>query len=244
MVFNESVYAYPAYVYKALYVTTILVCLFGSSYSIIQATATGIEWKVIYTPSNTFNYCRIDNEGTYQEKVFRLPLIAVCFVVNFVINIILLYMFNRGLWLLNKEIMIGMMHDAIQPQMEMTTPSEECSQDANIKIKGSSARNLQVIVEKYKKNQGTNKYTDHSAKRVIQMYNVMKKQTILTCIAIVSTSIYFIWTAITQDASWETGWDLSINLICSWLMLSSSSMYWDWCKNKGLCRCCYFNTRL
>ena len=256
-VFNDSVYAYPSFVYKTLYGASIMVCFFGSLYTVIQVTTQGLQWIVVYTPSKTFNYCRINNEATSQELAFRLPIVLVCGVINFLINIALLYMFNRGLWLLNKEMMLGMINELdMAPPSEdpdRMTPSDdkiappiqlEVQQSSNISDmrRGSTAQNLQVVVDHYKERKTAKQKVDNSVKQVIKMYNIMKKQTILICIAIVSTSIYFIWTGISPLASWLLGWDFSINMICAWLMLSSSSLYWNWCRSKGLCKCCYLNT--
>lgn len=50
---------------------------------------------------------------------------------------------------------------------------------------------LQLVVDEHKGSWDTfKKHLNGSTKRVIELYNIMKKQTILMCIAIVPTSIY------------------------------------------------------
>ena len=117
-------------------------------------------------------------------------------------------------------------------------------QSSNIRDmrRASTAQNLQVIVDHYKEKRHTKQNVESCVKQVIKMYNIMKKQTILICIAIVSTSIYFIWTGIAPLASWLLRMRFQYQYDLCMLMLSSSLLYWDWCRSKGLCKCCYLNT--
>lgn len=275
-IFSGSIYAYPSYVYHTLYTLSITVNSFGIIYSIIQVgfEALGqIHWIVVYTPSKTFNFCRInDEENTSQESWFRLPLVISCGIINFLINIALLFMFNRGLWLLNAKDMVGVRR-GIEPQIierelapisERTTnkephyiagephyvsqKSESVASAVSVdecpspKRRATSSEDLKIIIEYYNAKKKAKEKVDGSVKRVINMYNIMKKQTILISIAIASSSIFFIWTGYDSYAAIEICWDFSVNLICAWLMLKSSETCWNWCKTKGLCLCCYLNT--
>lgn len=73
------------------------------------------------------------------------------------------------------------------------------------------------------------------------MYDMIKKQTILVFIAMVSWVIYGLWTTSNSVAGFAIGWVFSVDMICAWLMLSTSKRYWRCCKDYGLCKCCYCN---
>ena len=121
--------------------------------------------------------------------------------------------------------------------IEITTSTTSWSDEKS----GTSAsgQNLRGIVREYKMQREA---ADVPIKRVIRMYNLMKKQTILTCICIISSGLLGMLAGIDIQFSHETGWDHMINMICVWLMLSTSKRYWGWCKDYGLCKCCYLNT--
>ena len=75
--------------------------------------------------------------------------------------------------------------------------------------------------------------------KIRNLHNLMKKQTILVGIAIASTGCVWIGTFIYADFAVQSGWDNCINSICVWLMFDASNKYWEICKSKGICKCCY-----
>ena len=78
--------------------------------------------------------------------------------------------------------------------------------------------------------------------RIMALHNLIKKQTILVCIAITGTITYFICTGIYFDFALESGWDVLVNSICVWMMLDTSKVYWNACRKYGICSCCYRKT--
>ena len=141
------------------------------------------------------------------------------------INIALLYMFNRALWTVNKRSL---------SVVDVEMPCQE--------IQRSTSSSLAAVVDSYKGKRESGVSASQSELRIIKRHNVMKKQTILVSIAIVSTTIYTVWAGITSSAVYEFGWDACVNTICVWMMLSSSKRYWNLCKDYGVCRCCFYHT--
>ena len=152
---------------------------------------------------------------------------------HFGINIVLLYMFNSRVWLLNKE----MMQNYIKEETEIARL--ENSNNINHIPAASTSKNLEVIVNEYKEKGSS---SQQSVIRVINMYNLIKKQSILCFISVVTTVTWITWMATNKLAMLEFGWDMIVNMICTWMMLSTSKRYWHFCKDHGLCKCCYLNT--
>ena len=88
-----------------------------------------------------------------------------------------------------------------------------------------------------------------STKRILKLYDIMKKQTILVCIA-GTISISF-WTScvicniIKFDGSDLTEelmcWIITIECICICLMFNYTNSYWKCCMKYGCCCICYRN---
>ena len=84
--------------------------------------------------------------------------------------------------------------------------------------------------------------SDNTVIEIIQLYNLMKKQAILVAIAVLSTTGIGIAGFFESEFLFEMGWDATLTGICLWMTLSTSRKYWDFCKNYGLCKCCYLKT--
>ena len=80
-------------------------------------------------------------------------------------------------------------------------------------------------------------------KAIISLHCLIKKQTILVGIAIISSCLFWAMTAYDSVFFWEVVWDVVVNVFCIWLMLGSSKQYWELCKRWGLCVCCYLKER-
>lgn len=122
------------------------------------------------------------------------------------------------------------------------TPSEDPSRSIPQLMRATS-NGVQIMVDRYREQKKYGKRrVSAKTKRFIKLYNIMKKQSILLTIAIISSTIFFVWTGFTAQAVWLFQWDFCVNMVCTWLMLSSSEEYWNWCKTRGICWCCYRNT--
>merc|ERR1719216_457920 len=76
-------------------------------------------------------------------------------------------------------------------------------------------------------------------KSILKLHNLIKKQTILVCIAVGSTTGLAVVSTLDAAGIAVCGWDTVVNALCAWLMLNVSRNYWICCSQYGLCRCCY-----
>ena len=74
----------------------------------------------------------------------------------------------------------------------------------------------------------------------MELHNLMKKQTILVFVSILSTITLGILAIINVNMVFQAGWDTIVNMICVWMMLNTSKRYWICCRKYGLCICCYW----
>ena len=166
-------------------------------------------------------------------------LIAV--ILQPLINIGLLFMFVRGLWILNRQMMQTFMHDHQQNSNNPTPTTSQCeiSTATSTPIPRVS---MNIVLDEWGKQKTiTRNQTKGEIERMICLHNLIKKQTILVFIANVSTMTLWIAAVALKRPSilWETGWDNIVNSICVWMMLTESSKYWMLCQKYGLCWCCY-----
>ena len=76
---------------------------------------------------------------------------------------------------------------------------------------------------------------------IVKLHNLIKKQSILAFIAIISS--LFLWGGSAYYPEFfllQYGWDILINSICTWLMMNTSQKYWIFFKTYCCCcRICY-----
>ena len=237
MTFKNSAYEYKSYVYNTVYamiiinwlVATVNVLLRGIGYT---------TYVVIYTGDNGIAVCSSNDSLGKPALIFSITM-------NILIQIILLYMFSRGLWKLNRKMLEHYMADQMnrnrsksQDQDQNTgTPSAPSSPTTPSSL--TRATSLSIVVDKYKSDGGK---SEETITRIIQLYNLIKKQAILVCISVLSTTMLGGMALFDDLFVFEMGWDGALNVICVWMMLSTSKRYWDCCKDNGLCKCCYLKT--
>ena len=245
MIFKDSIYEYKPYIYKILHIAIFIGWLLSTLDIIIRSSFGNSNYKIYYTNMDTIfpqnglilAYC-----GNSQPEQWEDIMITFEFTMHFIINVILLYMFNRGLWLLNKEnmkrnVIIGI--EMERSKLKIHPVGNDSALPTRPTLSHRTSEQLKIVVEKYK-SEGVNAADD--VKRVVELYNLIKKQTILICIASFSTILLGIGFVFDGRVVLEFGWDLSINVICVWMMLSTSKKYWNCCKAYGLCKCCYLRT--
>ena len=78
-----------------------------------------------------------------------------------------------------------------------------------------------------------------SIQRVIKLRNIMKKQTILVCIALGTSILYWLVSVWWSPISTQSGWDIIVNSLCTWLMFGCAEKYWNWISRYICCHLCY-----
>ena len=227
LTFRHSTYEYKSRTYKILYIVIIVNCISLISTTMLR-TFVYSEYNIIFVESNGLAICK----NSYTINLGKVA--AFWFgVTNLFLNMILLYMFNRGLWLLNKEMLKGYMNEH-HAHSNMPESHPMPIHD----ISSSTVESLKITVHEYKSSGDS----EDAVKRIIMLYNLMKKQTILVCIAVLSTTLFLILSGFDGAFIYEIGWDIVVNTICVWMMLSTSKRYWHCCKDHGCCKCCYWKT--
>ena len=77
---------------------------------------------------------------------------------------------------------------------------------------------------------------------ILRLQNLMKKQTILVFIALISSLVYWSLISFFPAMLIQSGWDIVINVVCIWLMFGISTKHWN-CLTKYLCcNACFADT--
>lgn len=113
--FQNSAYAYSSWIYNSLYALAILLFIAESGAWVYRATYTNPEWKITKYKHGVL-MCHYNNDYS-----FRIPLMLSSGFMYLVINLACLYMFNRGLWTLNKDMMRRFVRDSA-PGKALTLP--------------------------------------------------------------------------------------------------------------------------
>ena len=217
VIFAGSAFEYPSWIYKFFHVLMILIIIL---YFVCFAILFYRDHWILYNDERTYLYfCNFDI--IQQHAYFR-----AFFLFSYVpISAILLYLFVRGLWLLDKEMISRFAMD-------------------HVKDRSTSQVSLDVVLDKYSEQQCTlpkngNKPVCTTAASIVELHSLIKKATILVCVAMSSATIHHIWVAIDEFATQLFGIDVVINVLCVWFMCASSVKFWNCCKKHGLCMICY-----
>eukprot|EP01083_Nonionella_stella_P011896 33727_1 len=80
---------------------------------------------------------------------------------------------------------------------------------------------------------------DSDMEFIIQIRQLMKKQTILICITVCSSVLLWVFGLVHVSALRLIGFDVMINSICVWMTFKTSNTYWNCCRKYGCCCVCY-----
>eukprot|EP01084_Bolivina_argentea_P218474 370744_1 len=224
IVFKGSVYEYKRYCFILLYCMIITLICVTAILRIIEYINEPIL-SLIFDQTNYILFCRHALTSTQLRAVSIVFIIYIMFM-----DITLLYMFTSNLYLVHR--------DRIKIFVE-NHRNQESRQQMHL---SSGYLSMAVVHETIKKkNTEYNLFMRHDVEKLFALHDIIKKQTILTCIAILSSVT--LWSFIAYDNVYFLliPWDVSVNTICVWLMLKSSKHYWICCKRYGPCVCFYRN---
>ena len=244
LAFKDSVFDYKPWIYRSFFIFIIIAPLiFGiSTYFTFVSTS---SYTVHYDPYTNLAVCVLNDAE--RDKMARCITSLLVVIFQSLTGFALLFLFIRGLWLLNRQTMIYFLdkHGSgsqlsrssiqMQPNITALTPESEKSNSNS-----PSAEN--VLQEWQRQKTITKEQMKPEVQRIITLHNLIKKHTILVCIATVSTVILWMGFAVNFLIMIEFGWSIIINSICIWFMLDTSETYWGICKRYGLCLCCYWRT--
>ena len=221
------------------------------------------DWTLIYFQETELVFCIVSDPGL---DITVLIFGSIPTLMNYVVNLIILYMFIKGLWSLNNRMMKQFLEKHIEIQhMDSNTPrtptptptspeaeenelhrlpskSKSKSTPSSSSLRSPSLKkgvSLEIVLEKYNSIENRSGMSSE-VKRIINLYNVMKKQTILACVAIFSTFGFQLFITIDPaKASPVFSYDIIVNAFCIWLAFGCMDKYWVFCTKYGFCKCCY-----
>eukprot|EP01084_Bolivina_argentea_P218473 370743_1 len=219
IVFKRSIYEYKRYCFTILYCIIItFVCV--TAMLRIHEYINEPVLTLIFDKTNCILFCR-------NQAPTQLRAVSIVFIIYIMfMSITLLYMFTSKLYLVHK--------DRIKYFVENHRNEESRQQMSYLSV---------AVVHDTIKNgtEADKSFMRYDVERIYGLHDLIKKQTILTCIAILSSVT--LWSFIAYDNVYFLliPWDVSVNTICVWLMLKSSKHYWICCKRYGPCVCFYRN---
>ena len=224
---KESAYGYHPYILKALYtfiaIMTIL-WLFNAIYDSIKA-----EWRILSHHGVSMCANFVTDYDDYAASLFAAIALMTA-IFHFVMNSVLLLMFVKGLWSINKLFIKVYVKEHIHcnsTKDPADTDSDQSDHESSVR---TANMNMNIVLD--------NLQSVQSAKHILLLYDLIKKQTILVSISVISSVA--LW-SLNLENNWfslQIYWDVALNGICLWLMLGSSQKYWKLC-TKTCARCCY-----
>ena len=218
-VLNSTAYAYPPGLSWSLYSCIAIMTLlwwFNVIYHSVNA-----KWGTMthHDVSICVNFLSDIDDSAAQ---FSSILAMTTAIFHLAMNSILLLMFVRGLWSINKLFI-------------KVYVSEHC--DA-----ANQNRGISIVLDQRKTgnkpSSQSNKASDQQVSHILKLHDLIKKQTILVTISAISSVILWILAMVNDWFYLQIYWDVAINSICVWFMLGSSQRYWTFC-TKTCMRCFY-----
>lgn len=234
VIFKDSAYEYKPCVYKSLFTIIILAPVMILSPIFVGVFKYQQSLSTEYDPSTDITLCSSSFSGQSGTPIF----VGISTIIGQILpSIALLFLFIHGLWSMNKQLMKHFLeeHNTNSNQEELQPVPTQSNHEVV-----SSASN--VLDEWTKQKTIAREQLRPEVQRIMKLHNLIKKQTILACISIISTCILGITPVIDLMAGMGLGWDIIINGICLWMMLDTSTIYWNVCKKHGVCSCCYWKT--
>ena len=245
VIFNNSAFEYATCTYRVLFaliLTIPTICITITCISIVSISASFI---VYYDEDSKLAWC------TGNENILRRIASMSVALWQTVSNLVLLSLFVKGLWRLNKQLMAHFMkeHDANSIELPPLNPSHKAVTSSSAVLDENDlgtprSRPNKVSAGNVLSSWGRQSTVDRKqlkpeVERIMTLHNLIKKQAILVFVATVTTLTFWIAAGINQLFLLQFGWDIIVNAICVWMMLDTSKVYWNLCKKYGICICCY-----
>ena len=244
--FHGSVYQYKPWILRIFAILIIVQFIVIISDRFIRVFS-DTTWDLFFDKKSGLGYCFAD--ASQDGILIFTYFIALSY---FVINIGLLYMFAAGLRKLKREMTELFMAEIqeIRSQRTASIGSKSHSPESPPEKSKSNTENgkddehhndmieLETQKNGNEKNKGTGQHANE-CEIITKLHNLIKKQTILAFIAILSAFTWLILGEFDRYVIQQSAWILMINIVCSWMMLITSEKYYIICTKYGICKCCY-----
>ena len=226
--FEGTEYQVSRCVYLTLYFMAIFQLISAVSDMLVKATDSDNQWVVYYSGNLAVCERSVQQENGVTTSSFWVLWIMLQTLFVVIINVTLLIMFNWRLCKLGNAEIKQKKREQEKSNVRMTRLGSASAAEA------SGTNSIQITVQA--ENRTGDKLQDE---RISQLFNVIKKVTILVWVSISSTILISVWVGINDRALYLMGWDQSFNVVCVWMMFRTSKRYWDVCTRYGCCCCCY-----
>eukprot|EP01083_Nonionella_stella_P005851 16880_1 len=224
----------------------------------------GIQWVLRHHAPSNLIYCAMTGDQHWIVTLMRIK--VLCFELIF--TAIFMYMFIYRLHVIRNSLIKRYMGDMVNLQVirrgvtEHSNDSENSntsfdsqmssdeSDDHDAEMTASNGMihrrytdtmsTIEGIAKEYNKCEYKDISRRQSIGTIIKLHELIKKKTILGFIAVASSTMYWIISALIYNV-WATQivWDVLINSLCVWLMFASSKIYWNMCTTYCCCYFCY-----
>eukprot|EP01084_Bolivina_argentea_P277931 474672_1 len=220
-IFQNTPYAFHRVFHIFLYVVPwynvlfVVICLYIAQFI---DTNDELEWNLNTDNSTYILFCGGTTKFTVAAKVS----IVHSSIIEFIMSVTLLYMFIKGLYTLYSTLLNQHINEYINMDRCDDVELNHVNRLKSLNIHSSSSR-----CEK------------QSMMRVLSLKNIIKKQTILVCIALISSIVYWILSLFYPSMTLQSCWDIMVNSSCIWLMFASAKPVWGFLSRYCCCRVCY-----
>eukprot|EP01084_Bolivina_argentea_P249161 416979_1 len=225
------------------FLAVIVIVIFALLIEIILLV-TAAEWILLHGESSNISFCG----NNAVDKIILSDIDAILSVIvaifHIAMSIGLLYMFIRGLVLVNRILIKSFVTEHVHPDaINLNNIVQRQTEINKFDLKDISPDAISVKTVLAECTDATKtaverKHLSREASKILVLHDLVKKQTILVATSIISSALLWILGAVNDWFILELYWDMSINAVCVWLMLASSNKYWDLCK-KSCLRCFY-----
>ena len=240
IIFKNSPFEYKPWIYHSFLILIILTPLILNIP--VYFSSKSFSFTVQYDSSSNLALCTPDS--LERAPIARVIGGIIGIILQLLVSVGLLLLFIRGLWLLNKQMIKYYLNNS---QFNIAQLQPNTNKDET-KISTTSQETCSVVttrdvLDKWRKQKSIiKKQSEQEVQNIVMLHNLIKKQTILVCVASVSTIIIWVRFAVNFFVGILMCWDEIVNVICVWLMLDTSKKYWNICKKHGICMCCYWKT--
>ena len=248
MVFHRSPFQYSPRCYRIIYSYLYTIPMLGNIIFLSINYTIQEHWVLQHNPYNTNQLWCITDSKSYDYFAVKIILVLFAFSECIGSSIILL-MFTKGLRALQRQLIEKnfAMNTGLEGNIDVT---ERKQSESNGKIDAvdnenggengvSEGKTVKVTVaNRHRPRSGTN---SGDLQFIIDLHELIKRQTILVSIAILSSLSLWGLSIVAGAFSLQLGWDIVVNVICVWMTLKSSRRYYDCCAKYGFCWICYRN---
>ena len=229
VVFEETVYECNKLLIKCCY----FILFFNIIVIICHLTliiSTRDNWRLITDEQSNVTFCESSPNESKGWETKIVPITTWYMAIGYMAtNAAFLFAFVQRLWKLKHEFMTEFVKRKPIRESSIDTESDRKNKATIDAVVDVSSRMSKVTAEV-----GT----------IVRLHDLIKKQTILLSIAVITTMIYMSLEnrpsgLFEEDVSFLFAFDIIVNAICVWLTLSCSQRYWSCCVHFGVCRCCY-----